>query len=512
MNAGSGLNLDFTNFQSEHQYKLLKNLYLLYSLIIAPTVFLYLIFYFTLQDITLLLLVGLNILDVLMLGVGYWFIAQKNLPIGSWILVMVILGSLILTSWAWGTGVPVILGYVFLIMTSFIFLSRIITGVFVFISIVCWWLLYALQNISQWYNPPLAKTGLVDSLSLIAVTLLLIGFMAILAFFWNSQNVLFDFQRKQLQSAFEELQDRQRTSGVMSQQILAVVSQLNSAANQQASGSNQQVNTVSEIGHSVEELSKTARNISDLAEQVNGAALEIDRQSREIEDTATVSVERSESSNTLIQETVSASSSVSEKYQLLLEAMQVLNTKSQDMRRILQLLSSLASETHLLSLNAAIEAAGAGEHGSRFAVVAQETKNLALRSGNASKEVVNIINEIEDTINATFQIAEEGYNTANQMHTASNQSEQVVEEMNSVVKTAYAQATSIRHGVRNVLELAQIIKLATAQQQSSSQQVLQAIRELSAVAQQFAQNSNTLSSSADSLEGLSNDLNVALVA
>ena len=62
--------------------------------------------------------------------------------------------------------------------------------------------------------------------------------------------------------------------------------------------------------------------------------------------------------------------------------------KSAKMRTILDLLKSIAAETHLLSLNASIEAAGAGEQGVRFGVVAQEVKHLATRSSSASKEVV----------------------------------------------------------------------------------------------------------------------------
>jgi methyl-accepting chemotaxis protein len=290
------------------------------------------------------------------------------------------------------------------------------------------------------------------------------------------------------------------------------VSQLNSAATQQASGSNQQVSTVSEIAQSIEELSHTANSISDMAGQVNEAAEKIDRESREIEETTTISVERTKDGINAIEETVVASKSVAQKYQLLMEAMQSFALKSQDMRRILELLSNIATETHLLSLNAAIEAAGAGEYGVRFGVVAQETKNLAMRSSSASKEVVEIVNQVEETINSTMKIAQEGYDNSVIMEMVSNQSQEVILEMGDAVKSAFIQAGSIRGGIKNVLELAYVIKLATAQQQTASQQVLQSVRELSAVAEQFAQNSTTVSSSADNLEDLSSELNLTFAA
>lgn len=512
MNFGLDTELRFLQFQNEHRYKLLKNFYLLYLFIVAPTIFLYLTFYFILSEATLLYLLGLNIIILVVIVCGYRFTNKQNLTISSWVIMFVTLGGINLTSWTWGTDVPIVLANVLLITIAFIFLSRFATFWLTVTSILLWLVQYICQNVFKLYNPSLAKTGIVETLNLVAVPLLLMVFFGLLILFWNSQKILSDFQKKQLGLALTELKERQQSSGVMSQQISAVATQLNSAAVQQVNGSTQQVNTITEIGQSIEELSHISASISEISGQVNEAARAIDQQSRAIEETARVSVEQSDSGMNSIKETVNASSSVADQYQLLLASMQTLTAKSQDMRRILQLLTSIAAETHLLSLNAAIEAAGAGEHGSRFAVVAQETKNLALRSGNASKEVVDIINQIEDTINSTMQTVQEGFNTASQMQTASNGTRQVVEEMNSVVKTAYTQATAIRDSVKNVLDLAHIIKLATTQQQTASHLILQSVRELSAVAHQFAQNSNTLSNSADSLEGLSNELKVALVA
>ena len=85
-----------------------------------------------------------------------------------------------------------------------------------------------------------------------------------------------------------------------------------------------------------------------------------------------------------------------------------LGERSQQIGEIIDLINDLSDETHLLALNAAIEAAGAGEHGRRFAVVAAEVKSLANRALAAAKEVKGVIAEIQQATNAAVLAAEEG--------------------------------------------------------------------------------------------------------
>jgi methyl-accepting chemotaxis protein len=503
---------DFTRYKQERQQKLLGNFYQVTTIAATGSLPLYIALFIFAQSGSLLTLIWLVGIIIVCLLTGYWFTRNGNLGAGIWILIWVAFGAATIFSWAWGTGTPLLLAYTYSIFISVLFCTIGATVWLTIASIAAVMGLYLVQDVLKWFVPFLQSTGLTTIFS-IAVTFILFAiFLGLLIFLVKNQQVLSDVQNLKLEKALDELKNRQRTGSVMSQQIIEIVSQLNITANQQASGSQQQVSNVTEIAQSIEELSATATNISEVAGQVNEVANNIDRQSFKIEEMGVVSVTQSENGLNSAEETVIASGLLEEKYQQLLTTIHTLKSKSQDMRRILTLMSNIASETHLLSLNAAIEAAGAGEHGARFGVVAQETKNLALRSGTAGKEVVDIINQIEDTVNTTLTIVEEGVSTAGHMLSASGQTYEVVKEMGEVVKAAHNQAATIRSDVKNILDLAQMVNLATSQQRSASQQILQAIRELSAVSQQFAQNSNTLSGSADNLEGLSNELNVALVA
>src|SRR5439155_21875221 len=91
----------------------------------------------------------------------------------------------------------------------------------------------------------------------------------------------------------------------------------------------------------------------------------------------------------------------------LAERLMILTERSRQIGSIIALIQEIADETHLLALNAAIESAGAGESGRRFAVVATEVKSLADRSLEATKEVSQVITELQGAVAGAVLASEE---------------------------------------------------------------------------------------------------------
>lgn len=128
-----------------------------------------------------------------------------------------------------------------------------------------------------------------------------------------------------------------------------------------------------------------------------------------------------------------------------------LNEKTEDIERILDVISELSAQTNMLSLNASIEAARAGEAGKGFAVVAEEVKNLAERSKSATMDILNIINELQedskrslDEIKAMIEINDKQnesiekikdafYNINNSMKHVKAETDKNEEQLNSVL-------------------------------------------------------------------------------
>src|ERR1051326_6263946 len=82
--------------------------------------------------------------------------------------------------------------------------------------------------------------------------------------------------------------------------------------------------------------------------------------------------------------------------------------KSQQVGGILEIINELAEQTNILAINATIEAAGAGESGRRFAVVADEIRKLADRVGASTKEIRVIVDDVRGAVNSTVMATEAG--------------------------------------------------------------------------------------------------------
>lgn len=315
-----------------------------------------------------------------------------------------------------------------------------------------------------------------------------------------------------LLTAHKQIETKRKSGEVVSQEVLELAAELKNTASEQAAGSNGQVQVVIEVSHAMEELSHAAENIAEMSNRVNAAVSRVAISSQHIQETTTRSVQQSQQGRASVDHTIAISQEVASLYQTLVNLIKDLDTRHNNMRRILDLLNSISAETHLLSLNASIEAAATGEHGERFGVVAQEVKNLATRSKAASREVLGIINEIEDVTTNVLKAAESGYAKAFEMADASEQSGTVIEGMRQVSEESQQQAITINSFAQEVKGLTEIIRAATNEQHAASEKVLDALTGLTVVANQNVSSSNLVSSTANTLEEVSRKLKVTLVA
>lgn len=424
----------------------------------------------------------------------------------SWLLVLIALALMVASVILVGTNtvMPVVVGLMLPIALAIVLMEFWEAIAITALCALFMTGLYLCENILKIYVPFNRLPAQSETLYGFFVAIVLMPIIvALLLIPLRSQTRTLEERDKRLIQALSEIEARQHDSENVAEGVTHLAVELRSTAAQQATSSQQQAATVAQVNVSLNELSATATNINDLAQQVSQENNLVVIESQKIEETAKLSVTQSEQGLIAVADTESVSNEVAELYQSLLSTMNELNAKSANTRRILELLENIAKETHLLSLNAAIEAAGAGEQGERFSVVAREVKSLAQRSGEAGREVSGIVKEIEGVTNQAMEVAENGFRKAQEMREVAEKAGKAISQMRQVSEESLLQANSISRAAFEARTLTEIIKTATSHQQSASEQVLDALNGLSILARQNAAASGLVSSTATNLEQVS---------
>ena len=182
--------------------------------------------------------------------------------------------------------------------------------------------------------------------------------------------------------------------GATVQHMQSSSSELQVASNQQTMGSREQSTAMKEITTTMNELLVTSKQIAESAQRVAQIAEQTAMGARSGEQTVARANE--------------AIGGIKRQVDLIVTHMLDLGKKSQQIGGILEIINELAEQTNILAINATIEAAGAGEHGKRFAVVADEIRKLADRVGGSTKEIRGLIDEIRAAVNTTVMTTEGG--------------------------------------------------------------------------------------------------------
>ncbi len=181
---------------------------------------------------------------------------------------------------------------------------------------------------------------------------------------------------------------------VAAEQVSANAAEMIAAMEQTATGARAQAREAVGVSGSVEDLTRSMRRVAEHAESSAAAA-------RQTLDSATRGEESVRASLAGMQRIRGEVQGISKKIKSLAD-------RSMEVSQIVTTIEEIASQTNLLSLNAAIEAAGAGEAGLRFAVVAEEVRKLAERSAKAAKDIVVLIKSIQTETQEAVVAMEEG--------------------------------------------------------------------------------------------------------
>jgi methyl-accepting chemotaxis protein len=269
-----------------------------------------------------------------------------------------------------------------------------------------------------------------------------------------------------------------------SQQVNSATTELNAQVKNQVAGSSQQAEAITEATQCLQELSQTANEIARQALLVSEAVTFSLKQTQEVNNLADQMVVAHEEGRATLVRTVHALENLKEQVRNIEAQQQALVSQTAAIQGVIELIDSIAKETHLLALNASIEAASAGEYGERFSVIAQEVKKLADRSVKATKQVRGALGGIALAVGRVSQSAANGLTEAEKAVRDSAVSNQVLVNMASLTEQVREAVQEIVVQAKDSAKLASIIGVVTRQQQSSSNIMLEKMLEIEIVTAQ----------------------------
>ncbi len=264
-------------------------------------------------------------------------------------------------------------------------------------------------------------------------------------------------------------------------QVAAASTQIAASSEEMASGLSKQAEQTGQVSAAVEEMSQSV--------------IEVAKKSSEAATAAGNAGKQAEKGGEVVGKTVTEMQSIARQVTESAQAVGALGKQSEQIGAIIATIRDIADQTNLLALNAAIEAARAGEHGRGFAVVADEVRKLAERTSKATEEVSTSIKQIQDGTAGSVQLIQAG-------------TERVGKGVD-LAKSAGFALEEIVASSGSLGSMVQSIAAAAEQQSSASEEIARSIEQISAVtkestagASQAAQAASELSQQAAMLQSL----------
>ncbi|MGE5400987.1 MAG: methyl-accepting chemotaxis protein [Ignavibacteriales bacterium] len=275
--------------------------------------------------------------------------------------------------------------------------------------------------------------------------------------------------------------DLNNTLAMVTEAVQATASaanEISSSSEQMAAGSQEQSQQTTEVAGAVEQMTRT---ILDSTKNANEAA-EMAKNSREM----------AELGATKVQNTQKGMDKIVSSAQTTARIISSLSGKTDQIGEIAQVIDDIADQTNLLALNAAIEAARAGEQGRGFAVVADEVRKLAERTTKATKEIA-------DTIKAIQREAKEADQSMNMARSSVEEGMKLTGEVADVLQ-------DILLGAKKTTDVVMQVAAASEEQSAAAEEISKNVEGISSVTQESAAGTEQIARAAEDLNRLTVNL------
>ncbi|MCX8084575.1 MAG: methyl-accepting chemotaxis protein [Calditerrivibrio sp.] len=287
--------------------------------------------------------------------------------------------------------------------------------------------------------------------------------------------------------------------GMLAKDLNKMVNDIKSSLDIVANSIDQLASTSAELSSNAEmiaagalEQAEQASTTASAVEEVNATVVEVAQNAANVANSANIAKEQVIKGHAIVSETKKMMEKIAETVSHSANTVRTLGESSEQIGQIIQVIDDIADQTNLLALNAAIEAARAGEHGRGFAVVADEVRKLAEKTVKATKEIAEMIENIQADTGGAVASMQEGV--------------EHVEEGKQKAEEATAALDEIKASVESVsYEVSQIAR-ATDEQSKATELMAQSVENISKVASENSIASKESAQAVEQLSRLASDL------